>query len=177
MNPENEFLIKEIVGSIRKLVRAVYLDSQKMSRHFGLTGPQSVAMRLLLNAGPMSSADLSRRMYVTPSNITGIIDRLERKDLVKRVGKQGDRRVALIVLTEKGKALSERLPDPIENKFINQLADLDQEHVRILAMAMKEILNRIDVNSIGEAALEFGQELVFALQEPPPTADGNVQLK
>jgi MarR family transcriptional regulator, organic hydroperoxide resistance regulator len=173
MNPENEVLIKVIVGSIRKLVRAVYLDSQKMSRHFGLTGPQSVAMRLLLNTGSMSSADLSRRMYVTPSNITGIIDRLEKKDLVRRVGKQGDRRVALIVLTEKGKALSERLPDPIENKFINQLADLDQEHVRILAMAMKEILNRIDVNSIDEAALEFGQELAFALQEPPPKADGN----
>lgn len=173
MNPENEVLIKEIVGSIRKLVRAVYLDSQKMSRHFGLTGPQSVAMRLLLNTGSMSSADLSRRMYVTPSNITGIIDRLEKKDLVRRVGKQGDRRVALIVLTEKGKALSERLPDPIENKFINQLADLDQEHVRILAMAMKEILNRIDANSIDEAALEFGQELAFALQEPPPKADGN----
>lgn len=173
MNPENEILIKEIVGSIRKLVRAVYLDSQKMSRHFGLTGPQSVAMRLLLNTGSMSSADLSRRMYVTPSNITGIIDRLEKKDLVRRVGKQGDRRVALIVLTEKGKALSERLPDPIENKFINQLADLDQEHVRILAMAMKEILNRIDVNSIDEAALEYGQELAFALQEPPPKADGN----
>jgi len=173
MNPENEVLIKEIVGSIRKLVRAVYLDSQKMSRHFGLTGPQSVAMRLLLNTGSMSSADLSRRMYVTPSNITGIIDRLEKKDLVRRVGKQGDRRVALIVLTEKGKALSERLPDPIENKFINQLADLDQEHVRILAMAMKEILNRIDVNAIDEAALEYGQELAFALQEPPPKADGN----
>lgn len=173
MNPENEVLIKEIVGSIRKLVRAVYLDSQKMSRHFGLTGPQSVAMRLLLNTGSMSSADLSRRMYVTPSNITGIIDRLEKKDLVRRVGKQGDRRVALIVLTEKGKALSERLPDPIENKFINQLADLDQEHVRILAMAMKEILNRIDVNSIDEAALEYGQELAFALQEPPPKVDGN----
>lgn len=173
MNPENEVLIKEIVGSIRKLVRAVYLDSQKMSRHFGLTGPQSVAMRLLLNTGSMSSADLSRRMYVTPSNITGIIDRLEKKDLVRRVSKQGDRRVALIVLTEKGKALSERLPDPIENKFINQLADLDQEHVRILAMAMKEILNRIDVNSIDEAALEYGQELAFALQEPPPKADGN----
>jgi DNA-binding MarR family transcriptional regulator len=177
MNPENESLIKDIVGSIRKLARAVYLDSQKMSRQFGLTGPQSVAMRLLLNTGSMSSADLSRRMYVTPSNITGIIDRLERKDLVKRVGKQGDRRVALIVLTDKGKALSERLPDPIENKFINQLADLDHEHVQILATVMKEILNLIDVNAVDETPLELDQDLVLALQEPPPKGDGEGQLK
>ena len=134
MNPENQSVIKDIVGSIRKLVRAVYLDSQKMSRQFGLTGPQSIVMRLLLNNGSMSSADLSRMMYVTPSNMTGIIDRLEKKDLVKRVRKQGDRRVTLIVLTDTGKLLSERLPDPIENKFINQLADLKNEQVQILAM-------------------------------------------
>lgn len=177
MNPENESLIKDIVGSIRKLVRAVYLDSQKMSRQFGLTGPQSVVMRLLLNAGSMSSADLSRRMYVTPSNITGIIDRLERKDLVKRVGKQGDRRVALIVLTDKGKVLSKRLPDPIENKFIKQLADLENEHVQVLAMGLKKILNLIDVNGIEATPLELVQEPLFALQEPPPKGEGGERLK
>ncbi|MBW2441668.1 MAG: MarR family transcriptional regulator [Deltaproteobacteria bacterium] len=79
MNPQNEGVITDIVGSIRKLVRAVYLDSQKMSRQFGLTGQQSLVIRLLLNNGSMSSADLSRLMYVTPSNMTGIIDRLEKK--------------------------------------------------------------------------------------------------
>lgn len=171
MNPENQSVIKDIVGSIRKLVRAVYLDSQKMSRQFGLTGPQSVVMRLLLNNGSMSSADLSRMMYVTPSNMTGIIDRLERKDLVKRVGKQGDRRVALIVLTDTGKTLSERLPDPIENKFIKQLADLENERVQMLGMAMKQILNLIDVNGIEATPLELSQEPVFAVHEPPSKED------
>jgi len=105
MNPENESVIKDIVGSLRKLVRAVSLDSQKMSRQFGLTGPQSVVLRLLLNNGPMSSAELSRLMYVTASNMTGIIDRLEKKDLIERMRKEGDRRVTLIILTDTGKEL------------------------------------------------------------------------
>ena len=171
MNPENQSVIKDIVGSIRKLVRAVYLDSQKMSRQFGLTGPQSIVMRLLLNNGSMSSADLSRMMYVTPSNMTGIIDRLEKKDLVKRVRKQGDRRVTLIVLTDTGKLLSERLPDPIENKFINQLADLKNEQVQILAMAMRQILNLIDLDGVEATPLELGQESVLAIHEPPSKGD------
>ena len=171
MDPETESVIKDIVGSIRKLVRAVYLDSQKMSRQFGLTGPQSIVMRLLLNNGPMSSANLSRMMYVTPSNITGIIDRLEKKDLVKRMAKQGDRRVTLIALTETGKGLSRRLPDPIENKFIKQLAGLENERVQILAMAMKQILNLIDLNDVEATPLELGQEAVFAIHEPPLKGD------
>ncbi len=161
MNPENESIIKDIVGSIRKLIRAVYLDSQKMSRKFGLTGPQSLVLRLLLNKGSMSSAGLSRLMYVTPSNMTGIIDRLEKKGFVERKRKEGDRRVTLIILTDAGKTLSESIPDPIEKRFISELADLEPEHVQILAMAMKQILNLIDTKDIEEVPLEMSQETVL----------------
>lgn len=165
MNPENENVIKDIVGSIRKLVRAVYLDSQKMSRQFGLTGPQSVVMRLLLNNGSMSSAELSRLMYVTPSNMTGIIDRLEKKGLVERVRKEKDRRIALIVLTENGKEMSSNVPDPIEKKLIKQLTDLENEHVQILAMAMNQILNLIDTKDIEETPLVLSPTIMPPVQE------------
>jgi DNA-binding MarR family transcriptional regulator len=149
MKPENEVVIKDIVGSIRRLVRAVYLDSQKISKQFGLTGPQSGVLRNLVHYGPTSSADLSRKLYVTPSNITGIIDRLGKKGLVERIKKEGDRRVAL---------LSKLVPDPIEKKFIAELADLEPEHVKILAMAMQQILNLIDTQGIEEIPLELSPE-------------------
>ncbi len=165
VKPENESLIKDIVGSIRKLVRAVYLDSQKMSRQFGLTGQQSVVLRLLLNKGSMSSADLSRLMYVTPSNMTGIIDRLEKKDLIERMRKEGDRRVTLILLTDAGKGLSKNIPDPIEKKFINELADLEPDHVQLLAMAMNQILNLIDAEDIEAEPLDINSEPVAVGQE------------
>jgi DNA-binding MarR family transcriptional regulator len=158
MKPENEVVIKDIVGSIRRLVRAVYLDSQKISKQFGLTGPQSGVLRNLVHYGPTSSADLSRKLYVTPSNITGIIDRLGKKGLVERIKKEGDRRVALITLTPAGEKLSKLVPDPIEKKFIAELADLEPEHVKILAMAMQQILNLIDTQGIEEIPLELSPE-------------------
>ena len=154
MAPNNEDVIKDIIESIRRLVRAEYLDSQKMSKQYGLTGPQSLVLRLLIKKGAQSSADLSRQMYVTPSNITGIIDRLEKKGFVERIRKQGDRRVALITLTDSGQELGKTIPDPIEKKFVNQLADLEPEHLQILAMAMNQILNLIDTNGAEIVAME-----------------------
>ena len=154
MAPNNEDVIKDIVESIRRLVRAEYLDSQKMSKQYGLTGPQSLVLRLLIKKGALSSADLSRQMYVTPSNITGIIDRLEKKGLVERIRKQGDRRVALITLTPSGQKLGQTIPDPIEKRFVNQLADLEPEHLQILAMALNQILNLIDTRGADETTLE-----------------------
>jgi len=94
MGSDNDAVIKQIVGAIRRLIRAVSIDSVKMSRQFSLTAPQSGVLRSLSKSGPVSSASLSRELCVTPSNITGIIDRLEKKGLVQRARKEGDRRVA-----------------------------------------------------------------------------------
>jgi len=158
MKAESEAVIYNIVDSIRRLVRAVYLDSQKMSKQYGLTGPQSSVLRILVNDGPMSSADLSRMLYVTPANITGIIDRLEIKGLVKRIKKQGDRRVALITLTESGQQLGRSIPDPIINLFISELGDLELERLKLLSGAMNQVLNLIDTKGVEEAPLGFSRE-------------------
>jgi len=158
MKPENEITINEIVGAIRRLVRAVYLDTAKMSKQFGLTGPQSAVLRILVKKGPISSAELSRKLYVTPANITGIIDRLEKKGLVERTRKDGDRRIALITLTESGMNLGKTLPDPIENKLISELADLESGHVQMLGLAIKQILKLIDVKGIEATPLGLNQE-------------------
>ena len=160
MNPQNESVLQDIVWSIRRLVRAVDLDSQKISKRYGLTEPQSAVLRNLFNIGPMSSADLSRKLYVTPPNITGIIDRLEKKRFVERIKKEGDRRVALITLTEAGQELSKTLPDPIMKKFIAELADLEPEHVQLLAIAMNQILNLIDTEEVEGEPLELRSEPV-----------------
>ena len=165
MNPQNESVIQDLVWSIRRLVRAVYLDSQKISKRYGLTEPQSAVLRNLYNNGPMSSADLSRTLFVTPSNITGIIDRLEKKQFVERIRKEGDRRVALITLTASGKDLSRTLPDPIMKKFITELADLEPDHVQLLAMAMNQVLNLIDAEEMEGEPLDINAESTSAGKE------------
>jgi len=135
------------------LVRAVSLDSAKMSRQFSLTAPQSGVLRSLASNGPISSAQLSRELYVTPSNITGIIDRLEKKGLVQRVRKEGDRRVALITLTQAGEQLSSQLPDPIEIKLISALSDLESKKIADLRGALKLMLRLVDAQEIEDDPL------------------------
>jgi len=168
MHIENELLIKEIVGAIRQFVRAVSLDAYKMSKKYDLTGPQSSILRTLVKYGPLASASLSRRLYVTPANITGIVDRLEKRGLVKRIRKEGDRRVALIALTESGDELSKSLPDPLEKRLIYELADLETEHIRILALVMNQILNLMDAKGVDNEFLELHQSAKPEHNNPDP---------
>jgi len=142
---DNAEEIKKIVGSIRRFYRVVQNDGSKESKRFGLTSPQSNVLRTLYHVGPLSSVDLSRHLYVTASNMTGLVDRLEKKELVSRVRKEGDRRVMLIILTPSGLELSKSLPDPLESKLISGLGDMPVDQVRQLNEAMEKILSLINM--------------------------------
>jgi len=144
MSAENEQMIKNIVAALRRLLRAVYMDNAKMSRQYGVTGPQGGVLRHLRDSGPASSADLSRSLYVTPSTMTGLIDRLVSSGLVERIKKANDRRVSMINLTPAGKELSGRLPDPLELRLVSKLSDLDTGHVKQLTTFVNELLSMVE---------------------------------
>jgi DNA-binding MarR family transcriptional regulator len=75
----------------------------------GLTQPQFYALRFVSKHGPVKMKELSDELQVTPANVTGVIDRLESRGLIKRTAQRGDRRATLLVLTAKGKALHSRV--------------------------------------------------------------------
>lgn len=56
----------------------------------------------------LSQSDISRRLIVTAGNITRLMDRLEKEKLIERFSQEGDRRVNLIKITEKGSRLLDR---------------------------------------------------------------------
>jgi MarR family 2-MHQ and catechol resistance regulon transcriptional repressor len=77
-------------------------------RDLNLTGAQLNALIVLHHAGPkgLPLSELGRHLVVTRSNVTGLMDRLERDGLAQR-DTHPDRRITLAKLTEKGAALLE----------------------------------------------------------------------
>jgi MarR family transcriptional regulator, 2-MHQ and catechol-resistance regulon repressor len=72
-------------------------------RHLGLTSSQFDVLAALGNSNSMSFSQLAEKILTTKGELTGIIDRLETKGLVRREVPKGDRRSFLAVLTEEGK--------------------------------------------------------------------------
>ena len=90
---------------------------------------------------------------MTPSNITGIIDRLEKKGMVQRNRMEGDRRVTLIQLTETGEQVSRGLPDPIEIRLISGLSELSPKQIKKLDDALEQIIDILDAKEVEDAPL------------------------
>ena len=104
-------------------------------REFELFPPQVMVLRALEEPKPMR--EVAQFLACDNSNLTGIIDRLEERDLVKRTADDNDRRVKLLVLTEEGQRLRKEIvartsePPP-------ELAALEARDLRTL----RDILRR-----------------------------------
>ncbi len=112
----------------------------------GLSLPQFEVLRVIEERGPVPMRVLSLEMLVTPPNITGLVDRLERRRLVRRVADTKDRRASIIELTETGKHLYTVLAKR-QTKFLQDtLSTLTPDEQNILSTLLSrlkaEILRR-----------------------------------
>jgi MarR family 2-MHQ and catechol resistance regulon transcriptional repressor len=73
----------------------------------GVSFAHMVVLEALHFVGPMSQADLGRKLLRGGANMTGLVDALEDKGLVERQRSTEDRRRIDVHLTHKGKALIE----------------------------------------------------------------------
>ena len=115
----------------------------QVASEFALSPMQAHVLRLLEPGRPVPMRVLARGLRCDASNVTGIIDRLEERGLVRRAVSQTDRRVKMLVVTDKGvrvrRQMLERLseaPEPIA-----RLSPSDQRALRdILRRAMESAI-------------------------------------
>lgn len=90
----------EIIKQIRKLTQSYAYTSLQMheavARKAGLSGTDHKYLGFLLERGEMTAGELAALTGLTTGAITGLIDRFEKKNLVKRKFAEGDRRKVLI---------------------------------------------------------------------------------
>jgi DNA-binding MarR family transcriptional regulator len=86
----------------------------KLFRQFGLTASQYNVLRILRGEGkPMPCLEIAERMIQVVPAMTGLIDRLEKQELVKRHRCIEDRRVIYIEITKKAIDLLHQLDEPV----------------------------------------------------------------
>ncbi len=121
----------------------VQVAMDRVHRHFGqttaeleLAPAQALALQELQADRPISMRELAARLKCDPSNITGLIDRLEVRGLVERRAHPADRRVKYLLLTPDGELLRKRLDDRLfaAPAWIAELSEANQVRFKQLLL-------------------------------------------
>lgn len=97
-----------------------------------LTPPQGFALHYL--DAPLPMGELAALLGYDASHVTGIVDKLEDRGLVERRPSPGDRRVKLLVVTERGREVRRQIQDEVFDRqpFLIGLSEAERRHLRDL---------------------------------------------
>jgi len=104
--PDGEELDHVIDGLLEMTRRTHEVVAAVATRH-DLTAQQVWLLRLVDE--PVSMRAFAEELACDPSNVTGLVDRVERLGLVDRIPDPDDRRIRMLTLTAKGRRLRQRI--------------------------------------------------------------------
>ena len=143
-----EHRAKEIIFSIRKLMQAGEFYTKELNKKYQVSAPQLNCLLSLYENGPLPPSQIAKHIMVKSSTVTGIVDRLEQKGLVKRFRNSPDRRIITIELTDSGKNLAKNAPPPIQQKIIDGLKKLSEDELDQIILPLTKLTDMLDVQDL-----------------------------
>ncbi len=141
---------EEILTSLRKIFRALNLESKRVQKEFGVSIPQILFLNYLYRSPNFqaNTKELSQGLSLNPSTVTGIAYRLSHKGYVSRLPKSGDKRVSNIILTATGMKLLESTPKLFHEKLDERLQLLSKAQINQLEEGLYLITSLLEINEL-----------------------------
>ncbi len=136
--------VRLALDAFRRIIQVLRTAARDTERHVGLSTAQLFALQQLAIAPGASVNDLAARTFTHQSSVSVVIQRLVDRRLVRKVTSRDDRRRVRLALTESGRALLRRSPQPVQDRLIAGRAALSEDRRHVVAEALNEIAQTIN---------------------------------
>jgi len=124
----------QVMSALRRIIRAIDLHSRALVQRYGLTGPQLVVLKELMDHSPQPVNGLAAAVNLSQATVTGILDRLERKSMITRIRDVKDKRRVMVSPTTAAEQVLADAPPMLQEHFTDSFANLpDWEQTQILS--------------------------------------------
>ena len=145
LNEDRANANQKLVEHLLFLFRELHNDAESHAIKGGFTVPQRIVMGHLFRYGDLSVKELSQKVGLSHSTISGIVDRLERKGLVMRSQNPQDRRITQVTTTDLGKNHINMLPHQMFSGVVdtfNQATAADQIKIMEGLATLRQLLDK-----------------------------------
>lgn len=108
---------------------------------YDITPSQYAVLSCLWGKDHATPKQIAETLYLETSTISGVLDRMQKKNLIDRVVNKEDRREVQVTITEKGMALEEPIQAIIDEVNQEVLKGFTEEERNKLAQTLRNIAN------------------------------------
>lgn len=158
-DPTDNALGFRMLRSLRRIIRQVSAHSRSLSSASGVTVPQMLCMRAIAEIGAtdpsaeVTSRAVSQSVQLSPSTVSGVMERLVQAGLVLRERSTKDRRRVHLSLTPAGEDTLSAAPNPLQERFLSRLQALPESEQAQLLEALERVVELMDAEDLEAAPI------------------------
>lgn len=134
-----ETLAEEVGLLVMRWQEATEAFDEEVGRRFGLNAAERHALSVLWR-GPLTASALAAEIHLTPAAVTALIDRLERRDYLRRGADAADRRKVLVSLGPAAQALTAAVYAPLGEAGGRMLAGFTAAELDSFAKVLRQTI-------------------------------------
>jgi DNA-binding MarR family transcriptional regulator len=135
----------EILNSFRRILQALRLAAVQTHNETGVSAAQLYVLQQLDAYGSMSINQLAQATMTDRSSVADVVDRLAHRKLVRRGLSPEDKRRASVQLTDKGRALLAKAPQPPTAQLLAGLTRLSSGELHALATGLNRLVEELGI--------------------------------
>ncbi len=145
----------EVLIKIRKIVRSVDIESKKIQKEYGVSIPQVLCLNFLHESPNFQSTqdEIRKFLNLNASTVSGIINRLEKKGLLARLPKSGDKRLVKIALTSAGDKLLNTIPSLLHEQLSKNLQKLGEPELKRVEDSLDVLIGLLAIQQVKASPL------------------------
>jgi DNA-binding MarR family transcriptional regulator len=138
----------EILVALRRITRAIDLQSKRLLKTTGLTTSQLLVLQVIDDLGSPTPSSISREVVLSQATVTSLIDRLERNGMVSRFKSASDKRAVNIRLTPLAEEKLKDAPELLQAGFLREYRKLPEYQKHLLIGSLQQIAAMMDAEEI-----------------------------
>jgi len=140
-----------VMIALRKIIQAIDMNSKKLVKQVGLTGPQLVILQEISNLGEVTAGEIARAVSLSQATLTGILERMEKRGLLSRRRSKHDKRRVMVNITDSGKKVLDDAPPLMQEEFVDGFSSLQEWEQNMILSALQRLVSIMDAKAIQAA--------------------------
>jgi DNA-binding MarR family transcriptional regulator len=136
----------EALKRFRQIFKAVQQHSQRVEQRCGLTSAQLWAVSELARCPGQRVSDVASAMSIHPSTASNLLDKLEKRGIVRKERQSDDQRVVRLSLTDCGQQILANAPQPAEGILQSALFALPDPVLRSLLDTLDLLVSKMQID-------------------------------
>ena len=129
-------LIKELYSKSTANIESVLSES-------GLTHQQIMVLKLVAHNKEINISEICRKIHLSKGTVSGIVNRLERDDYIKKVKYDNDKRNTYIQFSNRGLKFAKEFKEKSKYVFDNLFIDLSDEEKESVINSLNLLKNKL----------------------------------